>query len=650
MANQETTTTIYASFYSNTNYASNAQLPAAGLALKPLSISIDESKSEVPSFSAEFSFTAPEFSGSYKWSDYIRKGRRVTFYAYHHYDSPFTQIPLGTFIIDDIAKNFSAGGKTLTISGPGLMQELVDKLLFYPIGVYKTNLAYIAVAAPGPTNTTLSLPANVGAETITVSSAAGWAVPDEVRITMNDFTKFPKGYHLTNIKEVNGNVVTLETKIPGAAAQGNNVQFRKRRIALDSAALFYEGDVIKIKRNTPNNLLHDGYLIEELEGNAVTLSRGLLDAASVGNYVQREDYSEPTASDITTALAGWNILTPWSATIEANRPGKTAMGTKGSSIFSILKQISDIHGEYFISDSMTSIAAGDAISLLPKRKIIWRHTCRESGIKLVQPSSIADAGTIFADKTKAIILNVTDRIPRPIVDILYVKGAGAGANQISLADCNQTTINHISTTYGFVLQGEEGDIYKPYKLTAPFANAYRESILNIDVLPEDGSPESVQSVANMMLRQAAAHLKVISSDAREFQVQAIGRVLIRAGDIVRMDYAHDDFGVTFTDHPMQVISVSTEVTNEGIFYDMVLSTSTIPNEAPSRPMKPSFPGRSWPSRTCARPLTPCRLRATCGPAPISGPPCPRRPEAAPPTWPATVSPSTATPSRSTRRP
>jgi hypothetical protein len=575
MANQETTVTIYASFYEQTGYSSNAQLPAAGLYLKPLSIQIDEAKNEVPSFTAEFSFTAPEFYGSgYEWHHYIRRDRRVTFYAVHHYDSPFTQIPLGTFIIEDIQKNFTADARTLTISGPGLLYELVGKLLFYPIGVYKTNLTYIATAVPAPTATTLSQAAAAGAEQVVVSSLSGFGVDDEVRITMDG-----GGIHVTQIAEVNGSTVKLAAKLPAAAGSGKTVRLRKRKITVTSAALFYEGDVVKIRRDHPNNLVHDGYLIEKLDGNAMTLNRGLLDSAAAGNYVQREDYSEPTAGDITSALAGWNFLTPWTAAVQAGRTSKTSLATKGASIFATLKQIADIHGEYFISDCMTSIAAGDPVSLLPKRKIIWRTSCRDSGIKLVQPRTDAEGTGAWNDKTKAIIVSVTERIPRQAVDTLYVKGAGAGVNQISLYDSDQATRDAVLTPNAFVMSGEEGDIYKPVKLVAALVNVWRESILNIDVLPESASPEDLGAAANMMLRQAANHLKVVSGSPREFQVQAIGRVLIRPGDIVRMDYQNDDFDVVFTDTPMQVIHASTDVNPDGIFYDLTVSTSLLPNEA-----------------------------------------------------------------------
>lgn len=575
MANQETTLTIYASFYEQTDYGSNAQLPAAGLYLKPLSVRIEETKNEIPSFTAEFSFTAPEFTGApYQWHHYIRRNRRVTFYAVHHYDAPFTQIPLGTFLIEDIRKRFEADGKTLTVSGPGLLQELADKLLFYPIGVYKTNLTYLAAAAAGPTNTTLSQAAAAGAEQVVVGSLGGFGVDDEIRVTMDG-----GGVHVTAIAEVTGTTAKLAAKLPAAAGAGKAVQLRKRKLTVTSAALFYEGDVVKIRRDHPNNLAHDGYLIEKLDGNTMTLNRGLLDSAAAGNYVQREDYSEPTAGDVTSALAGWNFLTPWTAAVQAGRTSKTSLATRGASIFATLKQIADIHGEYFIGDSMTAIAAGDPISLLPKRKLLWRTSCRDTGIRLVQPKTDAEAAAAFADKTKAVVLAVTERIPRPVVDTLYVKGAGAGVNQISLYDSDQATRDAVLTPNAFVMSGEEGDIYKPVKLVAALVNAYRESILNIDVLPESASPEALGAAANMMLRQAANHLKAAAGTPREFQVRAVGRVPIRPGDIVRMDYRNDDFDVVFADTPMQVIHAATDVNPDGIFYDLTVSTSLLPNEA-----------------------------------------------------------------------
>lgn len=563
--------TLFAQFYVRSDLTH--QLPYQGATLFPLSASGTAGKNDPGEGQATFSYDTG--SDVYLFNSFARERRICNVYAYDELFSPARTIHICTFVIDDIQHHSDGSEHTVTISGPSLAQDELSTLdiIYLPIGTTKSQQTTVAEAAPSARTTTVATTAVItGSKTVTVANATGIAEGDELLLTLNSNT-----IHVTEVSSINNAVITMASQSPGPAAIGKSVVARRKKIKAADSSLFYPNDLIFIARDHPSGLhLQDGYIIssvgEDDEAGWLKLDTGLLDSAAVGKKIERLDYSEPTANDLSQVMG---YCLEWTINIQSGRTSKTALATKGATPLAVLNQIAETHGEYFYPELLNA-------NEYPQRHLIWRYTCRQTNIPLKAPLTATERDAWQLAGDTAILIGIDAATSNELVNKVYVKGAGAGNDRITMADCSAEALAYAAGK-GYTIEDNQGIPYQPWSIRYQSSinlDGIRTKAITIDIPPESMSPEAVTSAADTMLRQAVNYLDQHIIRRQRYTATCLYSGNLYPGDVLKLTHNDMKGGIFHANEDVQIIEIQNDASPDGLIYTLTLEVGTLAGALP----------------------------------------------------------------------
>ena len=570
----------FASFYDILNDGGYQQKPAQGMALQPLRAGFDEEINGVPQGWAEFLIADEAIPDLYYeqnaiW-DYIQRGRSCVVYTYEN-EPAQGPIPVSTFIIHEIEDSIGAAGEALVrISGPSLLDELTWIKLWEPIGSLVVKTTTLTAPVLGPRHVTINQNVTAGQNHVNVSSAADIAAGDEFRTNTNNGALV-----VTRVTNVDGNKIGLAAKFTDPITQPRAADARSRRVAVASPEYFADGDRVGlyVSGDTPF-LVFTVEQIEEPEPDDedqtryIWLAGGIPAAAASGATFFKNDYSTPTAADVSTAMSSVLIGAQggrWALEMQANRTAQTSQNPNGASILATLQQIAKENGETFRLRHVN-------LDGYPSRVVQWIHTPAFNGIEIVSPTN----ATIRADErnaSKAIVQAVEVRDDNTIYNVAYVTGGKPGEERLTIRECDTATLQWADDRSFTIVQSSDDRIPDRIVALHSIANfGKREVSLDFpDIVPENNSPQARTAAANKMLKQAVNEMYRYNGARRMFNVTCIAKRTIRAGDLIAL--THTDGGHFGTrsyqyntaGNYLYITAASSTVENDVLTYDLTLS-------------------------------------------------------------------------------
>lgn len=569
----------YARFFERNDH--DTPVPANAPDMEPVSMVATYNKNQHP----EISITLPYYwevpalgtaapRNQYKWTDYIKKGRHVTTWVHDTYHNYY--IPFGTFIVEDFTDQLSQEGVIL-VEGTGISKELEYKKLWEPIGIYDyaetTVKAGNGIAAPR--STIVSEDAVQGQDYVEVAFGNDIHETDHIRIHLDNGNWFN-----TTCSKRDGNNISLAHRLPGPVTNGRGLEFLKREIIVDDVRIFYEGDIVFLERDTPDGIrTEDAYTVEARDSNkaAIYTSEGIIASSAAGKKVKRGNWATATANDVADTL--FDHGGTWNLVMQSGRQSKTALGTKGASALDVLRNIADTHGEYFYFDTVSF-----SPKIGPKRDLVWRYTASDrTSITIEDPLNDVRYNQIRLDNNYGIMTDIQPAGTSKIVNRIFLKGAGAGDDRISIADASDQTIIDIATDYGVFIEGSTRTAFVPWNMRHENSiNQYGsvEENLKIDLLPASNSPADRNNAADQILRAGANYLRRHSQPYDQHNVTALLSRTINPGDILAV--RTDNYVTGSIVSNWQVLTVSRRYDN-GVFtqefsFDEDLSANAMPEQ------------------------------------------------------------------------
>lgn len=331
-------------------------------------------------------------------SDLIQVGRICTLYQY----DALTQIYIAiapAFTIEKVVPITSRTGDTVVISGPGLTDELKSLPRFQPVGTVTTTSSTLSARVPGPSTTTIRTgnPAPANAKRIVVTSVQDFAEGDQLTIRLTNTNDFVTLVEAVEPDGVSG-AVDLRDRLPSAAAAGNNVTRKARRLPVASnTEAFQVGIEVEVPKPTDGSKFDFFSIVDEAPGNDIITVRDPvpLELAS-GLTIKAVSRAGATTSDVTQIMeaATSSEWLPGAWTIAFETGTGTATGThhapSGDSIYELLLATAEQTNEFFRPHNY---AGG-----YPARTLVWRRTADNSNVRLVAPSP-----TLHSDTTEGIL-------------------------------------------------------------------------------------------------------------------------------------------------------------------------------------------------------------------------------------------------------
>lgn len=343
------------------------------------------------------------------------------------------------------------GGGLVQAAGDDLLGSLRDFTTYKPIGATTTNSTTVAVAVPDATTTTVSVGAPINNDAVTLTSAAGYQVGDEVRIALDGWW----GTHVTVVTAVNppgspAGTIQIRDRMRANASSGNAVERRARKVtvAAGKGVWFQIGMECRLTLN--DSTVHTTLIEEKPEGDAITMKSGAPDAANVGKACLAVDYNAAATNDVSLLLAE---AAGWSAVFDSGSYYGTANGTshmpQGETVYDLLGKTANLSDEFF------RLALPGGINNLPTRRVVWKRGWDYAGsggnLRLVQPSA-ANIDADAANHNRGIITGSPTRktIYQPVT---RVTPYGANKN-ISLYYCsNIAKLGALAWGYSVVTTG-----------------------------------------------------------------------------------------------------------------------------------------------------------------------------------------------------
>lgn len=430
---------------------------------------------------------------------------------------------------------------TVRVAGFDLLDALKDTQLFEPIGQAVNTATTVAVAVAAPASTTIGVGAPTNNDSATLTSASGFQVGDEVRITMDDGA----GVHITVVTSVNPpgaptHTIQIRDRLPHDASNGNAVSRRRRavQVAAGQGAAFQTG--VECRLVMDNGSTHTTIIEEDPEGDVVVMRDGAPVAAAVGKSITATDYSTPTTSDISVIVGN---APGWAAEFESGGYFGTAAGTyhapQGESVLDLLTQTAQRSGEFFRLKSVEYTG-------LPVRRVVWQRTFDYAGysgnLRLVKPSQ-DDIDNEALNPNRGIIIGEPRRtaVYNPITRVVPY----AGDKRITLNLCSAgATLTALALGYTVVTTGL-GLYAPPYivDITAEASlGAISRTVTFSEIRVETNKVLEWRSAADSLLESSISFLQEHSTTVRyQYEVpDVVLAVPVAPGQRVELVYTAPD--------------------------------------------------------------------------------------------------------------
>lgn len=415
---------------------------------------------------------------------------------------------MGQFLIQDVNEVTTQDGRQM-VEVEGLGQEhLLTKIKHWKaIGeetIYSTTLT---AAADAPWTTTVGVGAPSGNDSVSLVSRDGVEVGDEIRIEMDN-----GDWYVGTIRGVPDSAPFPETvqyqpRLPFDASAGNDVEFRKARLTVESTAGMAEGQMVAVELNS--GAIHVTVIATMNKGTFyVDIRDGLPSAAAAGRIVQAFDYSEPALDDVEQIMAP---ATGWTVVFGAAGAHGTEEGTShapiGESVWDLLIAAAEMSGENFRVGTMSG-------GFLPRKRLFWFRGFDSSGMTLYLRVDSEDVAVDTDNVDRGVIHSL--RKTRNADEITRVYPL-SGDGRIDLEYCTAEAIGEAALE-GFSVVVST-DLWQPdYVEYGPGVSEHGvlEGVFrfgNIS-LPKKASLKEMQSAADAMLKQAITMIK--ESQRREY--------------------------------------------------------------------------------------------------------------------------------------
>lgn len=387
-----------------------------------------------------------------------------------------------------------------------------------------------------PAVMTLAAAAGVGTDIIKPSSMVGWEVGDEARIELDGGL----GTHVTVVTTINDadaddnpNTFVVRETLPVAAAAGNDLERRRRRVqvAAGHGASFAVG--VECRLTMDNNSVHETLVDEAPDGDVITMQAGAPDGAAVGKAVTATNYANPTTSDVNSILG----YVGWSANYESGGYTGTANGThhapKGDSVYDLLTATAARSGEFFRLREVV---------INPVKQIMWRRTADYAGhngnLRLVMPDD-DDVDNEAANINRGIITGGVRRVGRfvPVTRVIPY----AGDDRISLKLCSNGA-RALAASAGVTVVDTGLGLYTPPYVRSASAETTWGVISRVvtfsDIRAETDNTAEWRTVADSLLMATLHYMKRHGTAARyQYEVEnVVCPLLILPGQRVEMVY------------------------------------------------------------------------------------------------------------------
>ena len=433
------------------------------------------------------------------------------------------------------------GDGTVRVAGTDLLEALKDTQLFEPIGSGDVTNSTVAVAVADPATTTVGVGAPINNDSITLTSAAGFQVGDEIRVQMDGSA----GTHVTVVTSVNPpgsptHTIQIRDRLPYDASNGNTVERRRRQVqvATGDGAAFRPG--VECRLTMDNSSVHLTLIEEEPDGDIIIMTDGAPDGAAVGKSVTATDYSEPATNDVAQITAS---APGWTAEFESGSYYGTAAGTyhapEGESVYDLLVATAKRTEEFFRLKSVEYTG-------LPVRRVVWRRTHDYAGdsgnLRLVMPGE-DDIDNEALNHNRGIIIGVPRRtsIYNPVTRVTPY----AGDKRITLELCSEgQKLTALALGYTVVLTGL--GLYKPPYVVDTAAEASIGSVARTvtfsDIRVETNKVLEWRSAADELLKNTVAFLQEHGAGVRYQYVvpDIVCAVPVHPGQRVEMVYTAPD--------------------------------------------------------------------------------------------------------------
>lgn len=451
---------------------------------------------------------------SANWGGLVVEGRRVGLFQSNAVLQAATGTQyreMGGFLVQSVREKLRQDGQQVVeVTGLGTEHLLTKVKHWEAIGEETIYSTYLTVAAPEPWTTTVYIGAPAGNDSVSLNSNDDVEVGDEIRIQMDN-----DDWYVGTITGVdppgapNPNTVQYLPRLPFDASPGNDVEFRKGRLTVNSIEGFAEGQriIIELDAGPPH---HTTVLNEVNKGTTeIEIRDGLPSAASVENIVQVYDYSEPALDDVEQILApatGWTVA--WGATgdVHGTEDG-TAHAPHGESAWDLLIATAEQTGENF----RIGVLNGGTI---PRRRIFWFRDNDSSGVTLYLRVDSEDVAADTELTSRGVIYSLERERAADIVTRVYpISGDG----RIDLEYCTPAALAEAATE-GFSVVVST-DLFQPDYVQYG-AGVTEHGVLegtfrfgNV-TLPRKASLRELQAAADAMLKQSMGVIK--ESQRREY--------------------------------------------------------------------------------------------------------------------------------------